>query len=98
MLTIRKDLEQPLNPKNAWDLYSKYMALALASRGRGDRAKFEDYYQRAEYYLYCMNQLTALQNKASSRFKPSGGSYLDCARCKRQAVSLSPKGGWKSKR
>jgi len=58
MRTIREQTEQAINRKKAQDLYSKYMLLALETRTTGDRALFEDYYQRAEYYLHLTNELS----------------------------------------
>ena len=57
MASFRKAIERPVNKKSAHDLYSKYMVLALETRTTGDRALFEDYYQRAEYYVHLMNEL-----------------------------------------
>lgn len=57
MASFWKPIEQPVDKKKAQDLYSKYMLLALETRTTGDRALFEDYYQRAEYYLHLMNEV-----------------------------------------
>jgi len=57
MGAIRKVTQQPTNKKQAYDLYSKYMTLALATRSTGNRVLFEDYYQCAEHYLHMMNKL-----------------------------------------
>ena len=64
MASFRKPIEQPVDKKKAQDLYSKYMLLALETRPTGDRALFEDYYQRAEYYLHpatrgCVEELSS---------------------------------------
>jgi hypothetical protein len=57
MHTTQKGTGYPINKKNAQDLYTKYMTLALETRTKGDRALFENYYQHAEYYLHLMNEL-----------------------------------------
>ncbi|MCE3231076.1 MAG: hypothetical protein K0R52_1004 [Alphaproteobacteria bacterium] len=57
MHTTEKETGRPINKKNAQDLYTKYMTLALETRTKGDRALFENYYQHAEYYLHLMNEL-----------------------------------------
>ena len=70
MAATREKIERPINKKQAQELYSKYMSLALACRTKGDRALFEAYYQRAEYYLHLMNEWAALPSKALSQSKP----------------------------
>lgn len=58
MASFRKPIEQPVDKRNTQELYSRYMVLALETRTTGDPALFEDYYQRAEYYLHLMNELS----------------------------------------
>lgn len=64
MASFRKPTKRPINKKNAQDAYSKYMLLALEMRATGDRTLFEDYYQRAEYYLHLMNKLSDVADHA----------------------------------
>lgn len=86
MATLQEGMEQPLNRKSAQSLYSKYMNLALDSRTTGDRVLFEKYYQCAEYYLHCMNELAASPGKSPSTPKPLfRDSYLGRNRRRRQA-------------
>ena len=54
---MRTDMEYPTDKKSALNLYTKYINMALETRLKGDRALFEDYYQRAEDYLRLMNKL-----------------------------------------
>jgi len=68
-MTIQEKMEQPINQKNALDLYSRFMALALSSQTKGDRDLFESYYRRAEYYLYLMNELNPSNHRSTSSFR-----------------------------
>lgn len=89
MGSIRKEIEHPFDRKNAHDLYSKYMALALGSRTKGDRVLFENYYQRAEYYLHLMNKLTIWPGEAPD--KPKLSSFKEYLSGRNQRRHLSPK-------
>ncbi len=93
MAATRKEIEQPITKKQAQELYSKYMNLALECRIKGDRALFEGYYQRAEYYLHLMNKFTILPGKAPNQPKPPfKGPYLGRHRHKRSTQKLLSQG------
>jgi len=57
MYTIREETDTPIDKKNAHDSYTRYMALALDARSKGDGVSFEGYCQRAEHYLHLMGEL-----------------------------------------
>ncbi len=75
-------MKHPSNKKEAHNLYAKYMAMALDTRLKGDRALFESYYRQAEDYLRLMNKLSnnapststlpVKKNKPNGNQKPKG--------------------------
>jgi hypothetical protein len=57
MQTIQEQVEPPIDKKSAHGLYSKYMALSLDARTKGDSVLSEGYCQWAEYYLHLLREL-----------------------------------------
>lgn len=58
MYEMREETEQSVNRKKLEDLHYKYINLAKEAQKREDRVLSESYYQRAEYYLHAINELS----------------------------------------
>jgi hypothetical protein len=72
MHVIQQIKEHLMTKREARDLYSKYTKLASSVETK-DPVLFENYYQRAEYYLHVMRDLEG----APIPFKrPSKGNFL----------------------